>query len=72
MHNLSILNIMRDKKFLYKHSNNLVEKIKERSLFKTQRKAVEAGAHGTLDYTIKKGTNKNRIADEKLLKSRKK
>ena len=63
---------MRDKKFLYKHSNNLVEKIKERSLFKTQRKAVEAGAHGTLDYTIKKGTNKNRIADEKLLKSRKK
>jgi hypothetical protein len=63
---------MRDKKFLYEHSNNLVEKIKERSLFKTQRKAVEAGAHGTLDYTIKKGTNKNRIADEKILKSRKK
>ena len=63
---------MRDKKFLYEHSNNLVEKIKERSLFKTQRKAVEAGAHGTLDYTIKKGSNKNRIADEKILKSRKK
>ena len=63
---------MWDKKFLYEHSNNLVEKIKERSLFKTQRKAVEAGAHGTLDYTIKKGTNKNRIADEKILKSRKK
>ncbi len=63
---------MRDKKFLYEHSNNLVEKIKERSLFKTQRKAVKAGAHGTLDYTIKKGTNKNRIADEKILKSRKK
>ena len=63
---------MRDKKFLYEHSNNLVEKIKERSLFKTQRKAVEAGAHGTLDYTIKKGTNKNRIADEKILNSRKK
>ncbi|MAH02363.1 MAG: hypothetical protein CMI70_00980 [Candidatus Pelagibacter sp.] len=63
---------MRDKKFLYEHSNNLVEKIKERSLFKTQRKAVEAGAHGTLDYIIKKGTNKDRIADEKILKSRKK
>ena len=63
---------MRGKKFFYEHSNNLVEKIKERSLFKTQRKAVEAGAHGTLDYTIKKGTNKNRIADEKILKSRKK
>ncbi len=63
---------MRDKKFLYEHSNNLVEKIKERSLFKTQRKAVEAGAHGTLDYTIKKGSSKNRIADEKILNSRKK
>ncbi len=63
---------MWDKKFLYEHSNNLVEKIKERSLFKTQRKAVEAGAHGTLDYTIKKGSNKNRIADEKILNSRKK
>ncbi len=63
---------MWDKKFLYEHSNNLVEKIKERSLFKTQRKAVEAGAHGTLDYIIKKGTNKNRIADEKILKGRKK
>ena len=63
---------MRGKKFFYEHSNNLVEKIKERSLFKTQRKAVEAGAHGTLDYIIKKGTNKNRIADEKILKSRKK
>ena len=63
---------MRDKKFLYEHSNRLVEKTKERSLFKTQRKAVEAGAHGTLDYIIKKGTNKNRIADEKILNSRKK
>ncbi len=62
---------MRDKKFLYEHSNNLVEKIKERSLFKTQRKAVEAGAYGTLDYTIKKGVNKNKIADEKILKSKK-
>ncbi len=62
---------MRDKKFLYEHSNKLLEKTKERSLFKAQRKAVEAGAHGTLDYTIKKGANKNRIADEKILKSRK-
>ena len=62
---------MRDKKFLYEHSNKLVEKTKERSLFKTQRKAVEAGAHGTLDYTIKKGVNKYKIADEKILKSKK-
>ena len=62
---------MRDKKFLYTHSNKLVEEAKERELFITQRKAVEAGAHGTLDYTIKKGVNKNRIADEKILKSKK-
>jgi hypothetical protein len=62
---------MRDKKFLYTHSNKLVEEAKERELFITQRKAVEAGAHGTLDYTIKKGVNKNRIANEKILKSKK-
>ncbi|HJO76421.1 MAG TPA: hypothetical protein QF658_02580 [Pelagibacteraceae bacterium] len=62
---------MRDKKFLYTHSNKLVEEAKERELFRTQRKAVEAGAHGTLDYTIKKGVNKNRIANEKILKSKK-
>ena len=34
-------------------------------------KAVEAGAHGTLDYTIKEGVNKNKIADDKILKSKK-
>ena len=44
---------------------------KEKALFRTQRKAVEAGAHGTLDYTIKEGVNKNKIADEKILKSKK-
>jgi hypothetical protein len=62
---------MRDKKFLYTHSNKLIEEAKEKNLFRTQRKAVEAGAHGTLDYTIKKGVNKNRIANEKILKSKK-
>jgi ribosome recycling factor len=40
---------------------------KEKELFRTQRKAVEAGAHGTLDYTIKEGVNKNKIADKKIL-----
>ena len=39
----------------------LAEKAKEKALFRTQRKAVEAGAHGTLDYTIKEGVNKNII-----------
>ena len=62
---------MRDKKHLVEHSNKLLEKAKEKKLFRTQRKAVEAGAHGTLDYTIKKGVNKDRVANEKILKSRK-
>ena len=62
---------MRDKKHLVEHSNKLVEKAKEKALFRSQRKAVEAGAHGTLDYTIKKGVNKNKIAGEKILKSKK-
>ena len=62
---------MRDTKHLGKHASKLAEKAKEKTLFRTQRKAVEAGAHGTLDYTIKEGVNKNRIADEKILKSKK-
>ena len=62
---------MRDKIHLIKHSNKLAESKKEKTLFRTQRQPVEAGAHGTLDYTIKKGVNKNRIADEKILKSKK-
>ena len=62
---------MRDTKHLEKHSNKIAENKKEKSLFRTQRKAVEAGAHGTLDYTIKEGVNKNKIADEKIIKSKK-
>ena len=62
---------MRDTKHLGKHANKLVENAKEKALFRNQRKAVEAGAHGTLDYTIKKGVNKDRVANEKILKSQK-
>ena len=45
---------MRDKIHLIKHSKKLEESRKEKSLFRTQRQPVEAGAHGTLNYTIKK------------------
>ena len=62
---------MRDTKHLEKHSNKLAKNVKEKALFRNQRKAVEAGAHGTLDYTIKEGINKNRIADEKIIKNKK-
>ena len=62
---------MRDTKHLEKHSNKLAESKKEKVLFRTQRKAVEAGAHGTLEYTIKEGENKYRLADEKIIKSKK-
>ena len=62
---------MRDTKHLEKHSNKRAESKKEKNLFRSQRKAVEAGAHGTLEYTIKKGSNKNKIADNKILKSKK-
>ena len=62
---------MRDTKHLEKHSSKLAQEAKEKELFRTQRKAVEAGANGTLDYTIKKGVNKNKIADENILKSKK-
>ena len=53
---------MRDTKHLEKHSNKLAENKKEKNLFRNLRREVEAGAHGTLDYTIKEGVNKNKIA----------
>jgi|TARA_Y100000310_G_scaffold276643_1_gene293970 hypothetical protein len=61
---------MRDKRHLVKHSESLAESKKEKLLFRTQRQPVEAGAHGTLNYTIKKGVNKNKIADNSIIKSK--
>ena len=62
---------MRDTKHLQNHSNKLAEKEKEKALFRTQRKAVEAGAHGTLEYTIKEGPNKDKLADNKIINNKK-
>ena len=61
---------MRDKIHLIKHSERLAEDKRKKILFRTQRKAVEAGAHGTLKYKIKKGVNKNKIADASIIKSK--
>ena len=61
---------MRDKRHLIDHSNKLVKDAKEKTMFKTQRKAVVAGAHGTLNYTIKEGVNKNKIADDNIIKNK--
>jgi len=61
---------MRDKKHLIKHSRDLAESKKEKTLFRTQRNPVEAGAHGTLNYTIKSGKNKNKIANENIIKNK--
>ena len=44
---------------------------KEKILFRSQRKAVNAGANGTLEYTIKEGVNKQKIADNQLIKNKK-
>tara|TARA_B100000029_G_C16830234_1_gene687583 strand:- start:80 stop:271 length:192 start_codon:yes stop_codon:yes gene_type:complete len=59
---------MRDKVHLNRHSADLVKKAKEKVLFRTQRQPVEAGANGTLEYTIKKGENAGNIAKLKKLK----
>ena len=61
---------MRDKKHLIKHSKQLAKKKVEDMLFRTHRKPVEAGAHGTLDYTIKEGVNKNKIANNNIIKNK--
>ena len=62
---------MRDTKHLGKHASKLAQDAKEKALFRTQRKAVEAGAHGTLEYTIKEGPNKDKLADDKIIKNKK-
>ena len=60
---------MRDTKHLEKFAKERQEKEKEKKLFKNKIKAVEKGANGTLDYTIKEGVNKNKIADGRILKN---
>ena len=62
---------MRDTKHLEKHSNKIADSKKEKTLFRTLRKEVQGGAHGTLDQAIKEGVNKNKIADDKIIKSKK-
>tara|TARA_B110000263_G_C15097505_1_gene413730 strand:+ start:352 stop:540 length:189 start_codon:yes stop_codon:yes gene_type:complete len=62
---------MREIKHLQSHSSKSATSEKEKALFRTQRKAVEAGANGTLEYTIKEGINKDKIADQKIIKNKK-
>ena len=52
---------MRDIKHLQSNSEKLAQSNKEKLLFRSQRKAVNAGANGTLEYTIKEGINKKKI-----------
>ena len=61
---------MRDKRHLVKHSEGLAKKRYENILFRSQLQPVEAGAHVTLSYTIKSGKNKNRIANNDIIKSK--
>ncbi len=71
MHIFDIHLFMRDIKHLKINSEKLANSIKEKTLFRTQRRAVNAGANGTLEYTIKEGVNKAKIADSMLIKNKK-
>ena len=71
MHIFDIHCFMRDIKHLKINSEKLANSIKEKTLFRTQRRAVNAGANGTLEYTIKEGVNKAKIADSMLIKNKK-
>tara|TARA_X000000368_G_scaffold4956_1_gene3806 strand:- start:1109 stop:1297 length:189 start_codon:yes stop_codon:yes gene_type:complete len=62
---------MRDLRHLKSNSAKLAQEQKEKTLFRSQRKAVNAGANGTLEYTIKEGVNKSKIADAQLIKNKK-
>ena len=61
---------MRDLKHLQSNSAKLAQDQKEKVLFRSQRKAVNAGANGTLEYTIKEGVNKGKLADSRILKNK--
>ena len=59
---------MRDTKHLESFARQRVQKEKEKTLFKNKIKAVNKGANGTFEYTIKEGINKGKIADDRILK----
>ena len=59
---------MRDTKHLESFARQRVQKEKEKTLFKNKIKAVNKGANGTFEYTIKEGINKGKIADNRILK----
>ena len=59
---------MRDTKHLESFARQRAEKEKEKNLFKNKIKAVNKGANGTFEYTIKEGVNKGKIADGRILK----
>ena len=71
MHIYGNLFIMRDLKHLQSNAAKLAQDLKEKALFRSQRKAVNTGANGTLEYTIKEGVNKSKIADAQLIKNKK-
>ena len=62
---------MRDTKVLEVFKKKVELKLKEMNLFKYLKKEVDAGANGTLEYTIKEGINKKKIADSQLIKNKK-
>ena len=62
---------MRDTKQLENFARERLEKEKEKSLFKNKIKAINKGANGTFEYTIKEGINKGKIADSRILKNKK-
>ena len=53
---------MRDTKKLEAFSKEKEKENKQMNLFRNLKQEVETGAHGTQNYVIKKGINKNKIA----------
>jgi len=53
---------MRDTKLLESFKKKVEKKLKEINLTKLLKKEVEHGANGTLQYVIKKGINKGKVA----------
>jgi len=58
---------MRDNKVIISFNEKLLKKKKEMELVKHLKKEVDTGANGTQKYVIKKGTNKGKVAEWKII-----
>lgn len=59
---------MRDTRSMEEFLRSVERRLKSMNIFINLKKSVEHGANGTQEYVIKKGTNKGKIANGRIVK----